>query len=235
MPPAKTARLPALILALVLGGCGASPPPPAPPPPAPPPPPPPPPAWEGLVDQVEAGDDQAPGVLAAELAAMVDPAERSAPLSRALEVWDKARTDMRIMPVLRAFPRELAEVLAARLEREPYLIEAVARFLVPGGRPDPLAFAHEPLRLAVAALCMPSGDPEADIETGPLRARALWVASKARLREAIPGIKRAAGLVKDELGLPLPPDSYGAAAALAQQIVREQARPVAPGRSRPPR
>lgn len=130
-----------------------------------------------------------------------------------------------LMPVLRAHPESNAGAIAVLLRRSPAEgLEAVATFLFPGGRPDAEAWKHEGLRAALIALCERSGDPEADIEAGAIRAKALWLAGKARLKEAVPAIKKAAGIARDEKGRRLPGDPHGSCLAMARKIIDAERR-----------
>ncbi len=145
--------------------------------------------------------------------------ERSGAISACAEAWLETRKPHLMVP-LREYPGELAGIAAERLPADPKGgLDLIATFGFPGGVRDDRFFASTSLRAALVLACEPSGDPEAAAEAGPERAKALWIAGRARIKEAIPAIRRAAGLLRDESGMPLPGDPYGPARDQAMRIV----------------
>jgi hypothetical protein len=143
-------------------------------------------------------------------------------LTGVLESWEQTGP-VDLAPVIRAFPRLLASILPAILSSHPKRgLKLVERFLFVGSRRLKEAWLNRSLRAAVVRLCeRPGLDLQQDLATGPLRARALRIASRAHLKEVIPALKKAAGLARNEKGVRLGMDPYGPAAALARSIIQK--------------
>lgn len=178
-------------------------------------------SWHQDLDRVRARGEEEQGLFLQRIQDLPEAGLQDQVVRGLLGDW-RAAQDPVVGRLLKALPAPLARALPELLKEAPLEgLQAADRFLFDGSERDREAWSHEPLRQAVVALCELTGDPELDLERGPLRAWALRVASKAHLKEVVPHLLRAAGRSRGPKGESLPSDPYQPAATLAIQVIEE--------------
>lgn len=181
------------------------------------------PEWRALLEAVVSGEDPRAEAFTAWLRE-ADDASRDAALDAALDTWS-SRHAPALMPALGALRAATASRVAVLAERDPDgALAAIETFFFPRGVKDPEAWGEASLREALARLCQRPTDPAEAVRTGPRRLKALRAASRAKVREAIPAILRAAGKAKDEHRIPIAGDPYGPAMLWARQVISRNRR-----------
>ncbi len=162
--------------------------------------------------------------LRAKLSALDDPVRRPEVLEALLGYWERSGHPS-LARVLKAFPADFAKVVVTVSSRRPeYSMRLADRFFFTGTQKVEAAWAEAGLVNTVVRLCKRTDFSVADLETGPARVWALKVAGKARLKEAIPEITKAAGLGKTPQGQPRLADPFGPARSMAERIIADNRR-----------
>jgi hypothetical protein len=177
--------------------------------------------WKQDLERLRSGEDLQGGVFRAHLERVEELTLRVPVVQGVLLAWLE-RPESVLAGILKEQALVLAKILPEILRKDPDQgLRLADRFLFEGEKRHREAWNDPDLRNAVIQLCARPDLGEEDLETGPRRAWALRVASKARLREAVEHLMKAAGYARSESGQPLAADPFEPAAALAREVIRE--------------